>query len=385
LRASTGRKISVLHLIQTVAYGGVETAVINWLRRVDRTRFDVHLVCFANPGNTEGPFVEAAERQGLKVLKIPWSRRKPFFKAARCVALLVSENHVDILHTHNAYANWVGLITRWLVPVKIITTQYVWEKLEWKRNVQQSVDRWLIGYFDMVSAHCEKTYEQTKAFGIPPSRLRTLICGYESQRAADVSAEERSRNRRQRGIEDGHVLIANVARLYPEKAQDFLMKCFRRVLQRRPEARLWILGLGPSEEYLKKYCSDLGLDDSVQFLGFVSDLAPLLSLVDIQVDPARAAGVSLAICSGMAAGLPIIAADVGGLDEVLKQDRTGIRVQKDDEDAFVEAMLRLVENRAERLKIGAAARDFIENDYSLDSAVKRVEAVYCEMMESAHV
>ena len=132
----TSRKISVLHLIQTIGYGGVETAVINWLRKIDRSRFDVHLVCFANPGQTEAPFVEAAERQGLTVMKVPWSRRKPFLKSARSVARILRENRVDILHTHNSYANWVGLITRWMVPVKIITTLYVWDKLEWKRNVQ---------------------------------------------------------------------------------------------------------------------------------------------------------------------------------------------------------------------------------------------------------
>ena len=377
---STCRKISVLYLIQTIAYGGIETAIINWLRKIDRSRFEVHLVCFANPGNTEAPFVEAAERQGLKVMKVPWSRRKPFLKSARSVAGIIREKHVDILHTHNSYANWVGLITRWLVPVKIITTLYVWEKLEWKRNVQQTIDRYVIRSFDMVTAHCEKTYEQTRAFGIPSSRLRTLICGYESQRAADLSPEERIRRRRQKGIENDHVLIANVARLYPEKAQDFLLKCFRKVVDRYPQARLWILGVGPSEEYLKKCRSELGLDDTVEFLGFVSDLAPLLSLVDIQIDPARAAGVSLAICSGMAAGLPIIAANVGGLEEVLKHGRTGILVPKDDESGFVQAMLGLVENREERLRIGAAARNFIENDYSLDSAVKRVEDVYLEIM-----
>ena len=314
----TSRKISVLHLIQTIGYGGVETAVINWLRKIDRSRFDVHLVCFANPGQTEAPFVEAAERQGLTVMKVPWSRRKPFLKSARSVARILRENRVDILHTHNSYANWVGLITRWMVPVKIITTLYVWDKLEWKRNVQQVIDRWVIPYFDMISAHCEKTYEQTMAFGIPASRLRTLICGYETQRAENLSPEERKKRRREMSIEDDHVLIVNVARLYPEKAQDFLMKCFRKVLEKHPRARLWILGVGPSEEYLKKCRSDLGLEDSVQFLGFINDLAPLLSLVDIQVDPARAAGVSLAICSGMAAGLPIISADVGGLWEVLK-------------------------------------------------------------------
>ena len=56
---SAGRRV-VLHLIHTMGYGGVETVVLNWVRALDREQFEVHLACFANPGQTERPFVEAA-------------------------------------------------------------------------------------------------------------------------------------------------------------------------------------------------------------------------------------------------------------------------------------------------------------------------------------
>ncbi len=61
-KVSVQTPVPVMHLIHTVAYGGVETAVLNWLRTLDRTRFTPHLVCFSNPGQTELPFVEAATR-----------------------------------------------------------------------------------------------------------------------------------------------------------------------------------------------------------------------------------------------------------------------------------------------------------------------------------
>src|SRR5690348_13107027 len=81
------RRINVMHLIHTMAYGGVETALINWALNLNREQFTVHLVCFSNPGGggTEVPFAQAAEAQGLKVDRIQWSRRKPLVAASRAL------------------------------------------------------------------------------------------------------------------------------------------------------------------------------------------------------------------------------------------------------------------------------------------------------------
>lgn len=372
-------RTSVLHLINTVAYGGIETVVINWLQRLDRSRFDAHLVCFANPGQTERAFVEAARARGLLVETIPWSRRKPMLKAARALKELLVEHRVDVLHTHNPYADFVGLLASWMYPVRLVTTVYVWDDLGWKRNVLQWLDRLAIRRFDLVSAHCEETYKRTLAFGFPTEQVSTLMCGYDVE-PVELSAADRRRRRLELGAADDSIVIANIARLYPEKAQDLLLRCFRRIVDRHPNARLWMIGVGPSEGDLRELTRTLKLEDTVRFLGFVTELADLLALVDIQIDPAKAAGVSLAVCSGMAAGLPIVAADVGGLHEVLKTGETGFLVARDDETAYVETVSRLVEQPSERQRIGRAARTFIETRYSLRAAVDEVERTYDGLM-----
>jgi glycosyltransferase involved in cell wall biosynthesis len=372
-------RTSVLHLVHTIAYGGIETAIINWLRRLDRSRFDVHLACFANPGETERPFVEAAEAHGLHVDKIPWARRKPLIRSARALAALLETRRVDILHTHNPYADFVGLIASRMRRVKTITTVYVWDDLGWKRNVLQWLDRLAIRHFDRISAHCEDTYKRTLALGLPAHKVNTLICGYEIE-PLTLDADERRTRRQSLGAADDDVVLVNAARLWPEKAQDRLLRCFRKIADRHPNVRLWIAGVGPSEQALRQLTRELRLEDKVQFLGFVTQLAELLALVDIQIDPAQAAGVSLAICSGMAAGLPIVAADVGGLHEVVKTGHTGILVPRDDESAYVDAVSRMIEHPAERRRVGNAARTFIETRYSLHCAVEQVEATYRNLM-----
>jgi glycosyltransferase involved in cell wall biosynthesis len=373
------RRIRVVHLIHTMAYGGVETALLNWVRGFDRERFDIRVVCFANPGATEQPFVDAAARQGVSVAKIPWARRKPLLRAARALAGLLRQTDADILHCHGWYADYVGAITGRLVDVRTITTQYVWHDYDWKRNLIQRVNQYVIRLFDRVTAHCEATRQKTIERGFAPESVRTLICGFETH-PVDLSAGERSRLRRQAGVADEDLLLVNVARLYPEKAQDALLRCFARIRLREPRARLWIAGVGPLEAELKAMCTRLGLDDSVSFIGFTTELPRVLALADLQVHPAHIEGVPLAVCEGMAAGLPIVASRVGGLPEVLDNGASGILVPEGDEDAFAEAVLALMRDRPRAAALGTAARAFIENDYSLATAVRAVEATYDEMV-----
>jgi glycosyltransferase involved in cell wall biosynthesis len=382
--ASTAAPVPVMHFIHSIAYGGVETAVLNWLRTIDRRRYTPHLVCFSNPGQSERPFVEAAARAGFEVETIPWRRTKPVLQSARRLAALMHEGGVRILHTHNTYADLVGLVAARMgrtqgARVRTITTLYVWSKFNWKRDLLQWCNRMLLRWFDLVSAHCEITYDQTLAFGVCPERLRLLICGFEAP-LYEGSREERDRRRRELGAQPGDPVLINVARLYPEKEQKMLLDYFSAIVAEEPHAKLWIAGVGPLEEELRTHCTELGLDDSVVFLGFIEDLPALLFLADIHVNTSSAEGVPLAICSAMAAALPIVATEVGGLPEILNHGGAGVLVPFGDKERFVEAVNAFIVSLSLRELYGAAARRFIAEDYSLTSAVKRLEQTYDELL-----
>jgi L-malate glycosyltransferase len=379
MSATTAAPLRVLHLLHTVAHGGVETALLNWIRSFDPAQVQVTMVCFANPGQTEQPFVDAATRQGLPVHRIAWSRRKPMFAAARHLARLVREHRIDIVHAHNVYANLVTLIAKRYAPFKTVTTAYVWHRFDnWRRNALQWFDIRLTRRFDCISAHCESTREAMLRYGIPASDVHTLPCGFETH-ALRLSAEEREAGRALLGAGPQAQVLVNVARFYPEKAHDFLLDCFAQIVQQRPSARLWIAGVGPLEAQIKAQAQRLGLGDSVRFLGFVVDLPRLLALADLQLHPAHIEGVPLAICEGMAAGLPIVASEVGGLPEILAHGRNGVLVPGLNQHSFVAAVLRLMDEPERARGYGQAARRFIEYDYSLRSAAQRVERTYREL------
>lgn len=378
VRASSKKKISVVHLLHTVLYGGVETQIIHWCRTIDREAFDVHVLCFADPRGTEKPFIQMAERFGLSVRTIPWNRRKPVIKSARALAKILREVDADVIHTHNVYADLVALVASKMVPVKKATSLYVWDDFGWKRNILQKLNEWVIRSFDLIAPHCEETLRKTLAMGFDPKRVKLLISGFETF-PVTMTSEQRLAARRAQGIGDEHIVLVNLARMHPEKNQASLVRCFKEIHAQCPQARLCFMGIGPLEAELRAISTSLGLNEFVQFAGFVEDVRSRLPLVDIQVHPSHAEGVPLAIVEGMSARLPIVATRVGGLAEVLSDGR-GILTTPGDEKEFIEAVVRLIRDPQERQQLGAAANHFIENDYSLANAVRNLERSYVELL-----
>src|SRR5258708_18997884 len=145
-------------------------------------------------------------RAGLHVEKIPWHRRKPLLKSYRRLGKLIRGHKVDILHTHNCYADCVGAIASRLKPAKSIATVYVWADYDWKRNMIQAIDRVVLRSFDRVTAHCEDTQRKSGKLGRYAGGVDTLICGFETSRVA-MSEEERLKCRRELGANDDEMVL----------------------------------------------------------------------------------------------------------------------------------------------------------------------------------
>jgi glycosyltransferase involved in cell wall biosynthesis len=381
------RRLSVVHLLHTVAYGGIETLVINWLRHLDQQQFQATLVVFGNPGagGSERPFVDAAERAGLTVRKIDWGRLKPVRRSARQLRAVLGEVHADVLHTHNTYANVVGWYATRHTPIKTLASLYVWSDFGWKRNILQRIDAWVLRRFDLLAAQCEQTRHDTVNRGLPPDKTTVVISGLEPD-PIHLTESQRRDKRRELGIGHREIILVNVARLYPEKAHDCLLRCFRDIVNHRPHARLWIVGTGPLLEEVEALRRELNLIDTVRMCGFLHDLHAHLRCLDIQVHPSHGEGVPLAVCAGMASGLPLIASNVGGLREVIDHGVTGILVAPAGDNAFrnqfVDAALRLIDDADERRRLGKAARHFIENDYSVNAATRQLENTYRNLVST---
>jgi glycosyltransferase involved in cell wall biosynthesis len=230
-----------------------------------------------------------------------------------------------------------------------------------------------------------QTQQDTVSRGIDSSKTGILKSGFDLVPYFGLAGGVRNEARRKLGANEDDLLLINVSRLYPEKAQSALLKAFRRILDTHPDSWLWILGVGPLEDQLKQEAETLGLGNRVLFQGFVDNVAVWLALADIQVHPSHAEGVPLAVLSGMAASIPVVASAVGGVNEVIRDGETGLLVPSADapdfEEKFVASIERLLSSPETRRDMGNAARQFIEEDYSLLSAVREIDTVYRELLD----
>ncbi len=368
-------KIRVLHLIHTITFGGIETIILNWLRSLDENRFTNHLVCFANPGQTEKPFVEAALRHGFHVDLIGWHRRKPVFRAARELSALQKKYQAEVIHTHNTYAHLVALVAGYRKPVALVGSVYVWGDFGLRRNLLQKMDGWILRRFDRVTSQCEKTQARTLERGISPQNSLILESGIPVE-PVTLAADRREALRKRYHTSKDDLVLLNVARLNAEKGQDFLLDCFLTIAKRHPHARLWIAGVGPLEPMLKRRCRELGLDHKVTWLGFVVDLEELFALADLLVHPSLEEGVPLALCQAMAAEMPIVATAVGGVPEIIKDRQSGILVPSQDGKALVAAIDEMITHPKLAQWLGQEARRFIAQEYQLGSSTAKLESLY---------
>lgn len=370
-------------MIHSVAHGGVETALINWLLTFDRSKVEAHVVCFTNPGALEQPFLDAAARAGIHVDLVPWGRQKPVWRAARATVEILRRHRTELLHCHNVYANATGLVAARMMakaktPVRTLTTLYVWSAVGWKRRALQWIDQQLLPYFDQVTAHCESARRDTARRGIPEEDVPLLICGF-ADRVASLTAEERAAGRAAMGVAPDETVLVKVARFWPEKRHDNMLRAFKHLLQRAPRARLWLPGVGPELERTRALAGELGVTERCDFLGFRTDLPELLALADIQVHSSDEEGVPLAILSGMAAGKPIVSTGVGGIVEVVQHNHSGVLVPRREPETLANAVYEVMHDPARQRALGDAARTFIDTEYSLPLATARVERLYQEM------
>ena len=375
---SSASRTRVIHLLHTMAYGGPETIIINWLRSMDHVRYENHLVIFRNDNNSHMEFVVAAEAAGLRIHYIDWNRSKPAWKASSQLIQLQKELGADILHCYNTYADLVGVITRWRTGIPIITTMWMWGSLGWKREVLQKLETFLLRFFNVVTAQSKDAQEATMK-RLPGRDVPILIGGLPFNEVT-YSPEQRDQLRSSYGASSHEIVLVHVARFWPEKAHEVLIEGFRQIVEKEPNARLWVVGIGPEKPKIESLVKELNLESSVSFLGFRDDLYEFLPLADIQVHPSDTEGLPLAVCTGMCAGLPVVATRVGGMPEVVRDGISGFLVEKRNPEQFAQAVLKLIRNEDLRKQLGNGARNIITTEYSLQAATSRLTKVYEGML-----
>jgi glycosyltransferase involved in cell wall biosynthesis len=167
-----------------------------------------------------------------------------------------------------------------------------------------------------------------------------------------------------------------VGRLIPIKGHVVLLRAFRAALDQRPDLRLDIAGRGVLEHGLKDLARELGLSDTVRFLGHVTPIGRAIDESYAVVVPSLGEGFGMVALEAMERARPVIAASIGGLEDLVRDGETGLLVPTVDASALTDAVLGLAADPAYAAALGRAGRARALERFPEDRCTDRTEEVY---------
>jgi len=183
----------------------------------------------------------------------------------------------------------------------------------------------------------------------------------------------RAEVRRELGLDDDDVVAVLVARLAPLKGHDDFLRAVARIAPAQPHLRAVLVGDGVLTEELTTLAEHLGIADRVVFTGLRRDVPRLLQSADLAVLPSLHEAVPISVIEEMAAGLPIVATDVGGLPDTVADGEEGIIVPPADVEALSAAVARLANDEELRRTMGKRGRQRAESEYSIENTTRAYE------------
>jgi glycosyltransferase involved in cell wall biosynthesis len=292
----------------------------------------------------------------------------------RRIRAVVAEEGVDVIHAHHSHDHWLAVLSRargWRgVPVPIVRTVHS------LRSVRRSLlARPLYRRTAAVFAVSRQIEARCRELRLAPSRIRWIPGLADLPR---FSPDERGRAIREEFKLGPAPVIVTVSRLAPNRGHELLLRGFRLLAGRMPEARLLLVGKGETRARLEALVHDLGLGERVIFTGYRDrDLPAVLGAADCFALMAAGSDDSCrAALEAMAAGRPVIARSVGALPETVVHGETGWLIDDERPESVAEALEAVLGDRGAGRVMGLAGRRRVERDFSAERAVTIVDEVY---------
>ncbi len=279
---------------------------------------------------------------------------------------------IDVVHTHDCYTNFLMVPAARLAGIPVLASKrWVFQTFP-QHRVTDRISYWLA---DAVLANSNEVARSAHTVEGVPQRRITVIPNFVDDQVFSAKTE-RGAWRAQFGASADAVLFVIVAQLRAEKNHSVLLDAFAQVLRDVPGARLAIVGDGPERSTIEQRIEGLGLRAAVVTAGHVDRAWRTLAAADIAVLPSQHEGFPNSVVEAMAVGVPVIASNVGGIPDAVRDGVTGLLVECDNVSALANAMRTLALDATLRTTLGHAAQRAAHDSFRQDAVIDRLEACY---------
>jgi glycosyltransferase involved in cell wall biosynthesis len=387
-------RIRVIQLIEGLeteqTFGGAELFAIRLACNLDKSRFSVALVALWGYGRrSEQRWIDLLRNKSVCTVVLDRARHhsiENLLRSLRSFWGFVTEFRPHIINSHSERADLVNALLGKLHPlrpriVRTMHTDQQWQRSPWfgtvflnllcpflfdaeiaiSKTVQEVLDRrWVARIRAKKSLLCYNGVDLTE-----------LLSPYTSNQWTDFLTKLRKCG----------PVIGTIGRLSQQKGHCDLLEAMTIVLSRRKDVNLVIIGSGPLETSLKRQCDRLGISPSVHWLGYCDDAFRLLPLLDLFVLSSWWEGFPTVLLESMAVGVPVVATDVSGSRELIKEGETGLLVPPRNPKRLAQAILRVLDNPTEA-KVHAENAKGRASQFTIENAAKCYAQIYEKLVAS---
>jgi glycosyltransferase involved in cell wall biosynthesis len=279
----------------------------------------------------------------------------------------------DILHIHSAKAGLVGRMAVALMrkPPKVILTFHSFvfdERMKPRRRwLVARVERRLQKYADRIVAVSGALRDElVNEMGLDPGGMQVIHNGVVFR---DIPKPERTGNR-----------VGTVARLAPQKGLEYFVEAAALVKERVPGARFTIIGDGPLRFWLETRAKQVGVEESIEFLGFRGDALSIVAGWDVFALTSVRETFGMALVEAMSQEVPVVATSVGGIPEIVDGTSTGLLAETGNAEDIAEKIVRLLEDKKLASEIAHAGNEFVRAHFNAERMLSEVDDLYSNIV-----
>ncbi len=385
VRGKRRRRILFITHHEDLFFGGANLSLLHLIKRLDRSFYEPTVVC-----PSWGVLAEEFQRLAVDVEVVPMpnvniSLRKNPWKIAELLAgyipsiiqlmVIMRKRAISLVHV-NTSTNIHGPVAAKLLGVPVIwhIREILFPEILW-RIVVWSVLACSTKVICVSEAVKKDVLRLSRELD---NRISVIYNGVDLARYELSMGREATLNKF--GIQSDKIVIGTVGGLIAGKGIDVLLEAAVSVAEAVPDAVFLIVGDGPLESELRELAQELHLFDKVHFIGRQEDVAPLYHTMDILVSATRSEGFGKVLIEAMAARKPVVATRVGGIPEIVIDQKTGVLVPVDSPTDMAQAIIALLRDKKKMKRFGEAGRKRVEQMFTWEISVAKVQELYAEVL-----
>lgn len=387
------RPVRVLHVITRMILGGAQENTLFTVIGQQRTPgFRVTLLTGVGDGK-EGDLHDRARAAGVDLVVMP-SLIRPIRPGVDVRALwelyrFIRRGRYDVVHTHSSKAGILGRMAARMagVPVVVHTLHslvfHEYQKA-WQNRVYIALKRLCAPMTDVLISVNDRTAQGALAAGVGrPEQHVTIFSGMDLDPFLSVGGRlSPDQAKALVGIPPGVPVMGKIARLFPLKGHEQFFDAAARVAAARPDAWFLLVGDGELRESLQARARELGIAERTVFAGLVppDDVARHIQAMDVVVHTSLREGIARVIPQALAVGKPVVAFNLDGAPEVVRDGQSGYLVPALDAGRLAARVVELFGDAARRDAMGRAGREFVAAHFGVDLMVERINQVYYRLL-----